>query len=193
MKNFVLTRLDMKIQKITLMLIAAGALTLSSSCGSNDNAATEQVQVADPVATDPVDYDFGSQKLSKSQMDSLSNHPDEMSASEAAGALVYLYRSVEQSSGTKRLIAIRKFMDFYNIVLDNHGNDLRSSLAKVKKKQDIDLAKVYEEYASAMSGGDEGGATVADIKVDTIRTVSNNETTVTTVAAEEAVINTVGE
>lgn len=187
----------MKIAKIALISLAVSVGTAFYACGSSeDNSTTveETTVVAEEDETEPVDFDHGEQKMNKSQMDSITNHPDEMSAGEATGALLYLYRSVEKSSGSTRMIAMRKFIDFYNIVLSNHGNDLRSSIKKVNKKENIDLSKIYETYAAMLSSGDEGGASVNDVKVDTIRTVSNNGTTVSTVVSEEATITTtVGE
>lgn len=179
--------------KILFVSILASIAVAVTSCGSNEGNESNQGMVEDGVTTELVELDFNDPKLTKAQKDSLTNHPDEMTADEAASALVYLYQSVEQSSGAKRLVAVRKFMDFYNIVLDNHGDDLRSSLAKVKKKQDIDIAKIYEIYAPSMSSGDEGGATIDDVKVDTIRTVTGDATTVTTVVSEGPVVSTSAE
>ena len=182
--------MNMKILFVSILASIAVAVT---SCGSNEGNESNQSLTEDGAITELVELDFNDPKLTKAQKDSLTNHPDEMTADEAASALVYLYQSVEQSSGAKRLVAVRKFMDFYNIVLDNHGDDLRSSLAKVKKKQDIDIAKIYEIYAPSMSSGDEGGATIDDVKVDTIRTVTGDATTVTTVVSEGPVVSTSAE
>ena len=179
--------------KILFVSILASIAVAVTSCGSNEGNESNQSLTEDGAITELVELDFNDPKLTKAQKDSLTNHPDEMTADEAASALVYLYQSVEQSSGAKRLVAVRKFMDFYNIVLDNHGDDLRSSLAKVKKKQDIDIAKIYEIYAPSMSSGDEGGATIDDVKVDTIRTVTGDATTVTTVVSEGPVVSTSAE
>lgn len=179
--------------KILFVSILASIAVAVTSCGSNEGNESNQSLAEDGAITELVELDFNDPKLTKVQKDSLTNHPDEMTADEAASALVYLYQSVEQSSGAKRLVAVRKFMDFYNIVLDNHGDDLRSSLAKVKKKQDIDIAKIYEIYAPSMSSGDEGGATIDDVKVDTIRTVTGDATTVTTVVSEGPVVSTSAE
>lgn len=179
--------------KILFVSILASIAVAVTSCGSNEGNESNQSLAEDGAITELVELDFNDPKLTKAQKDSLTNHPDEMTADEAASALVYLYQSVEQSSGAKRLVAVRKFMDFYNIVLDNHGDDLRSSLAKVKKKQDIDIAKIYEIYAPSMSSGDEGGATIDDVKVDTIRTVTGDATTVTTVVSEGPVVSTSAE
>lgn len=177
----------MKIKNIAFITIAAVTLSFSS-CSSSDSNASAEGASTDTVGVEEADYDFGAQKYSKAQMDSLTNHPDDMSANEAAGALVYLYNSVQNSTGNRHLVAKRKFMDFYNIVLENHGDDLRSSIKKVNKSQGIDLAKIYEEYAAVMSSGDEGGATISDIKVDTIRTIMDNITSVTTVISEDVKI-----
>lgn len=184
----------MKIKNILSVSLVAVVVFLSS-CGRANDETTAVVDTisSEAVDTDPVDYDFGDKKIDKSKMDSITNHPDEMSPGEAAGALVYLYHSVERASGTSRVIAMRKFMDFYNIVLDNHGDDLRSSIAKVSKKQNINISRIYEEYAAALSHGDEGGASIDDVKVDTIRTVSQDATSVTTVISEEAKITTIGD
>lgn len=182
--------MNMKLLFVSILASIAVAVT---SCGSNEGNESNQSLTEDGAITELVELDFNDPKLTKAQKDSLTNHPDEMTADEAASALVYLYQSVEQSSGAKRLVAVRKFMDFYNIVLDNHGDDLRSSLAKVKKKQDIDIAKIYEIYAPSMSSGDEGGATIDDVKVDTIRTVTGDATTVTTVVSEGPVVSTSAE
>lgn len=179
--------------KLLFVSILASIAVAVTSCGSNEGNESNQSLTEDGAITELVELDFNDPKLTKAQKDSLTNHPDEMTADEAASALVYLYQSVEQSSGAKRLVAVRKFMDFYNIVLDNHGDDLRSSLAKVKKKQDIDIAKIYEIYAPSMSSGDEGGATIDDVKVDTIRTVTGDATTVTTVVSEGPVVSTSAE
>ena len=179
--------------KILFVSILASIAVAVTSCGSNEGNESNQSLAEDGAINELVELDFNDPKFTKAQKDSLTNHPDEMTADEAASALVYLYQSVEQSSGAKRLVAVRKFMDFYNIVLDNHGDDLRSSLAKVKKKQDIDIAKIYEIYAPSMSSGDEGGATIDDVKVDTIRTVTGDATTVTTVVSEGPVVSTSAE
>ena len=179
--------------KLLFVSILASIAVAVTSCGSNEGNESNQRLAEDVAINELVELDFNDPKLTKAQKDSLTNHPDEMTADEAASALVYLYQSVEQSSGAKRLVAVRKFMDFYNIVLDNHGDDLRSSLAKVKKKQDIDIAKIYEIYAPSMSSGDEGGATIDDVKVDTIRTVTGDATIVTTVVSEGPVVSTSAE
>ena len=88
---------------------------------------------------------------------------------------------------------MRKFNDFFNIVLDNHGDDLRASVAKIRQRYNIDLQKIYEDYATTLAMGDEEGSGADDQsqKVDTIKTFSDSTSTISVVSAAGATITTV--
>lgn len=181
----------MKIRLLTTLLLAGAAISFTG-CGSSDSS-TGDDSGSTVSETDPVDFEHGSRMLSIAQLDSITNYPDDMTAGEAAGALVYLHHSVEKSSGTKRLVAMRKFNDFFNIVLDNHGDDLRASVAKIRQRYNIDLQKIYEDYATTLAMGDEEGSGADDQsqKVDTIKTFSDSTSTISVVSAAGATITTV--
>lgn len=185
----------MKFRKIFSLIIAAALTAGLMSCGSKDSSSDDSW--ADSSSeTDPVDFEHGSRMLSAAKMDSITNFPDEMTAGEAAGALVYLHHATEKATGRKRLESMRKFNDFFNIVLDNHGDNLRASIAKLRQHNGIDLQKIYEDYAGALAMGDEDGSAAvgAEAKPDTIKTFIDSASTVTTiVAADGAKITTVGE
>lgn len=181
----------MKIRHLTTLLLAGAAISFTG-CGSSDSSTGDE-SGSTVSETDPVDFEHGSHMLSIAQLDSITNYPDDMTAGEAAGALVYLHHSVEKSSGTKRLVAMRKFNDFFNIVLDNHGDDLRASVAKIRQRYNIDLQKIYEDYATTLAMGDEEGSGADDQsqKVDTIKTFSDSTSTISVVSAAGATITTV--
>lgn len=185
----------MKLRLIFSLTVAAILATGMTACGSKDTSSNDDWSDAS-AETDPVDFEHGSRMLSAAKMDSITNFPDEMTSGEAAGALVYLYHKTEKATGRKRLESMRKFNDFFNIVLDNHGDDMRASIAKLRQHHGIDLQKIYEDYAGILAMGDEDGSAGAgtETKPDTIKTFIDSTSTVTTIVeADGAKITTVGE
>lgn len=174
---------------ITALTIAAFALSVQS-CGSksgDDENAQVEISSGD---TDPVDFENGPNRLTPEQLDSITNFPDDRTPGEAVGALKYLYNQTEAATGTKRMEAMRKFKDFYDIVMGNHGNNFRTSIEKFKQQSGMDLTKQYEEYANILVFGDDtsGGATGDEVVADTIKTIGDS--TSVTVVEKESPTNT---
>lgn len=143
----------------------------ASACGNrskNDDGAT---LVVSGGGTDPVDFEHGATKIPPARLDSLINFPDEMSAGEAVGALEYIYHKVQRARGTKRMVLMRQFKDFYDISLGNHGSDLRAAIEKLRRSDTLDLAVAYDDFANVLVVGDEaGGDDGMTVVADTIRT-----------------------
>lgn len=170
-----------------LQTLGAALLTLAAAaCGTNNDNGTDTA-TADVTrrTTDPVDFEHGDRHLTPQQLDSLVNHPDDLTPGEAAGALKHLYNRVNQTSGTKREVAMRNFKDFYDIMIENHGNDFRAAIEKYRRSDTLDFAKIYDDYATVLIVGDDtyGGISADDLKTDTIKTYQDSLTNVETVSS----------
>lgn len=163
---------------IAIAVIATNACG-SSSTDANDSAATANQQ------TDPVDLEHGDRHLTQAQLDELVNHPDELTPGEGVGALQYLYHRVQQSTGQKREEAMRRYNDFYNIMIEIHGSQFRAAVEKFNRKDTLDLSKTYDRYHTVLVVGDDvAGAADDEERVDSIITYQDSITTVEAVTVE---------
>lgn len=158
-------------KKIVLILCVAGALLGVGSCGNGGKDDGADTMIVSGGGTDPVDFEYGARRIPSARLDSLINYPDEMSAGEAVGALEYIYHKVQGARGTKRMVLMRQFKDFYDISLGNHGSDLRAAIEKLRRRDTLDLASIYDDFANVLIVGDETGGYDGSIQVaDTIKT-----------------------
>lgn len=168
---------------LSALTIAIAALT-TAACGSSSSDGSDSVSLSEQQ-TDPVDLEHGNRHLTPAQLDELVNHPDELTPGEGVGALEYLYHRVQQSSGQKREEAMRRYNDFYNIMIEIYGSQFRAAVEKFNRKDTLNLASTYDDFHTVLVVGDDmGGATDDEEHVDSIKTYSDSTTTIETVIAE---------
>lgn len=167
--------------KLLYSAILTLALSAAVSCGSDNGSSAAAVQ--NNPATDPVDLEKGDRHLTPAQIDSLVNYPDDLTPGEGVGALKHLYHRAMESSGRRRDEAMRRFKDFYDIMLEIHGNDFRAALEKYRRTDTLDLPGTYDSFKGILITGDDitGGVGADEVKADTIKTYTDSLTTVETV------------
>lgn len=163
----------------SIILIAAALLMgsstiLLSSCGkkSGKDAATDHPVVAD-ADLDPIDYEHGANAITPDQLNEIIMMPDDLTPGQAAGALLMLSDRISGLGGTKRVENMRNFVDLYGIMIDIHGDNMRTALQRLKKNTGIDLETIYADYTSMLKVGDEAGASDPDEVQATISTVND--------------------
>lgn len=158
-------------------MIAAATAALTACGGKND---TDNVTVdVTSEEIEPVDFEHGAHTLSVAQLDSMTNYPDDMTPGEAVGALEYMHHLTQKSNGTRRLVLMRKYKDFYDIVLGNYGDEFRKAIGKLQSQDSLDLSRIYDDYANVLSTGDDvaGGIGADEVKADTIKTFGDTVST----------------
>ncbi len=168
---------------LSALTIAVAALSIAA-CGSSSSGSGDSATLAGQQ-TDPVDLEHGERRLTPAQLDELVNHPDELTPGEGVGALQYLYHCVQQSSGQKREEAMRRYNDFYNIMIEIYGSQFRAAVEKFNKKDTLNLASAYDDFHTVLVVGDDmSGAHGDEEHVDSIKTYGDSTTTVKAVPAE---------
>ena len=74
---------------------------------------------------------------------------------------------------------MRKYKDFYDIVLGNYGDEFRKAIGKLQSQDSLDLSRIYDDYANVLSTGDDvaGGIGADEVKADTIKTFGDTVST----------------
>ncbi len=187
--------------RLTITLMIAVAAFCLTSCGHR-NSESADVDYSATNGPAPVDYQSGPDAITPEQLDELILNADDLGAGEAAGALDYLRVLAENARGKAREEIMRKFVDLYGIVLDNHGDELRGSLNQLRGKTGVDIKEVYDDFSATLRVGDQDGAGNPDeakkVEADSAEiTTANDGNTAepqeATAATEpEAVISTSG-
>lgn len=134
----------------------AVAITLSlAACGSKNTDSSATTEVTD---IDVTEFTNGHASEHSAEIDSLALNADELTADEGARVLIGYYEMAKESSEAGRqkttMETMRKFVDVYDIVLGNHGNDFRNAIAKLRSI--VDLAATATEYRERLADYDSG-------------------------------------
>ena len=110
-------------------------------------------QSADDAAIKDALKSRDSKKL-KSITDKLALNADDLTPAQAASVLAGFYElHLKYESGYKRksdMETMRKFVDVYDIVNSNHGNDFRKALTN----DSVDYTQVYRDFVDRLSQND---------------------------------------
>lgn len=128
-----------------------------SACGSKNNTDAD-ANYNGTNGPAPVDLRNGPEAVTPEQLDEMILYADDLDAGHAVGALDYLRILAGEARGKAREVIMRKYVDLYGIVLDNHGDDLRGSINQLRDATGIDLKTVYDDFASTLRVGDQDGA-----------------------------------
>lgn len=159
-------------------ILIGGTSFAISSCRSNSTEETvEHPDVAD-ADLDPVDLEHGANAVSAEQLEEIILNPDDMTPGKAVGALKMLNTQISEATGPKREEIMRKFVDLYGIVLEIHGDNLRTAMNRLKKSSGIDIEAIYADYSTTLKVGDEvGGGDAEDTETPKADITTVNETT----------------
>ena len=141
------------------VIISAVAVAFAS-CGGSSKETTVTV---DTVAAGEVEVNQmlngGAVKMSET-IDNLALNADDLEPREAVAVLVgYLEIEKNAQEANKRKLVLetmRKFVDVYDIVMLNHGNDMRSAISRNASATGIDLSVIAGEFRDRLHGVDEG-------------------------------------
>lgn len=162
----------------TACLIASTSFAVSS-CRHNSSEETIERPDVDEKDLDPVDLENGTDAITIEQLNELILNPDDLTPGKAVGALKMLHGQIGQSEGARREETMRKFVDLYGILMDIHGDNLRTSIRRLKSNSGVDLETIYADYAATLNVGDEIGGDAAEDAAETpqaeITTVNDQE------------------
>ncbi len=172
----------MTLQHISICL-ATAALTLLCSCGGKQSGkASEQVETITVVEHDSLRDAVSrhDRKTVKSMADELALNADDLSPQQAVSVLMGFYDLHLQYSRERKMKSdmetMRKFVDVYDIVISNHGDDFRSALEATREiYPDADFITVYKDFTEKLSQYD--GSWLSDTApvADTTATDSASE------------------
>lgn len=133
-------------------------------CNSSDKNATE---ITEDISTsqEVVDYtDHGHAPRSTMHIDSLANEADFLSPGEGVGVLIaYVEVKSEAEKAGKIKEAyetMRKFVDLYNIVSNNHKNDFKKAVNKALRSTGTDLSALAVEYREKLADYDDASGEI---------------------------------
>lgn len=141
------------IQSLTILSTAAWLLCSCSS--KSDNSETSATETTSTEETSLL-------HAPASVLDSLALNADDLSPQQAVNLLngyVEIYRN-SPSSKTKA-ITMRKFVDVYDILISNYGDEFRNAVSRAAN-DDINLRDISQDFRSKLAGYDEASGQVYD-------------------------------
>lgn len=174
----------MKIIPALRYLAVATIGAIFASCGGNTkDTTTEIITIDEEIPSEVVEKPKDIKKMSV-VADSMALWADDLDPKEALAVLTTFYRVHldAQAQGNRRrdIQTMRKYLDVYDIVVGNHGNELRQLLAKVSEADTtLNLVSAVEEFRALLADYDSAhgqGAEFTEEKVDTASAIPVSET-----------------
>lgn len=145
-----------------IYIFTAIALT-ATSCGNSTENATDVTDISD--APEVVDL-TGNSHAPRTIMhiDSLANQADFLTTGEGVSVLVAYAEVIDESLNAGKVKSayetMRKFVDLYNIVNNNHRQEFRSAVEKIKRSSGADLTAMADEYREKLSDYDDASGLI---------------------------------
>lgn len=158
----------------TLTIFAATACLFCSCSSKSDNNESSATEV---IATE----DISLHNAPVSVLDSLALNADDLSPQQAVSLLngyVEIYRN--SSSAKTKAVTMRKFVDVYDILISNYGDEFRAAVSRAAN-EDINLRDISQDFRTKLAGYDEASGQVYDAPAPKDTTVVS-ETDTTAVA-----------
>lgn len=136
-------------------IVVASAVVLAACGGKKESGAVENAETIDLT-----DYTPGHAVQMWDKIDSLALNADDLSPEDAVNVLLaYVEIERDESNANKAKVkreTMRKFVDVYDIVMGNYGNDFRGAIDKARRATDLDLSTIAADYRGRLSEYDEG-------------------------------------
>lgn len=158
----------------TLTIFAATTCLFCNCSSKSDNNESSATEV---IATE----DFSLHNAPVSVLDSLALNADDLSPQQAVNLLngyVEIYRN--SSSAKTKAVTMRKFVDVYDILISNYGDEFRAAVSRAAN-EDINLRDISQDFRTKLAGYDEASGQVYDAPAPKDTTVVS-ETDTTAVA-----------
>ncbi len=145
-----------------IYVFTAIALT-ATSCGNSTENATDVTDISD--APEVVDL-TGNSHAPRTIMhiDSLANQADFLTTGEGVSVLVAYAEVIDESLKAGKVKSayetMRKFVDLYNIVNNNHRQEFRSAVEKIKRSSGADLTAMADKYREKLSDYDDASGLI---------------------------------
>lgn len=163
---------------LSLMIVACGKTKADSD--SNEPISEVPMEQTDAITEALMSHD---RKQLNSIIDEMALNADDLSASQAVTVLMGYYELHLQYSSEGKyksdLETMRNFVDVYDIVSSNHGNEFKSKLSDTRSLYpDVDFNEMYVKFAEKLSdyiGGVSNSPAKPDsITPDTLKSVSDS-------------------
>lgn len=158
----------------TLTIFAATTCLFCSCSSKSDNNESSATEVI-------VTEDISLHNAPASVLDSLALNADDLSPQQAVSLLngyVEIYRN--SSSAKTKAVTMRKFVDVYDILISNYGDEFRAAVSRAAN-EDINLRDISQDFRTKLAGYDEASGQVYDAPAPKDTTVVS-ETDTTAVA-----------
>lgn len=139
----------------TLTIFAATTCLFCSCSSKSDNKESSATEV---IATE----DFSLHNAPVSVLDSLALNADDLSPQQAVNLLNGYVEIYSNSSSAKtKAVTMRKFVDVYDILISNYGDEFRSAVSRAAN-EDINLRDISQDFRTKLAGYDEASGQVYD-------------------------------
>lgn len=159
--------------KIYHLASIAALLLSATACGKSETKSTDNTteSTLDSDAIIEAVQQHDRKQLSQA-IDDMALNADDLSPKQAVSVLIGYYEIQTQYAAEHRtkqsLETMRNFVDVYDIVMSNHGNDFKKALSSTSQVfPDVDFTQVYQTYVDKLSGYEGGTPSPEALATDT--------------------------
>lgn len=173
----------MNTEKLLKYIFVVTVTLLVASCGGKTKETTDAVTIIEEEEV-PVEITESPKDMGRMSMvaDSMALWADDLNVKEAVAVLTTFYRVHldAKAKGNRRrdIQTMRKYLDVYDIVAGNHGNELKNMLRKVSEADTtLNLIGAVESFRELLSDYDSAHGQGSDYTESVVDTVSRDTVT----------------
>lgn len=147
------------IQYIQTLTILAAAMWLFSGCSSKSDS--QETSATETISTEETSL----LHAPASVLDSMALNADDLTPQQAVNLLtgyVEIYRN--SSSAKTKAVTMRKFVDVYDILISNYGDEFRNAVSRAANEE-TNLRDISQDFRTKLAGYDEASGQVYDAPV----------------------------
>ncbi len=127
------------------------------SCSHTETSQKQSVETSAPEKIESLVH------APASVLDSLALNADDLTPQQAVNLLMgYVELQRSTTSTRAKVVTMRKFVDVYDIVMNNYGDKFRAQIRDAAGKDNINLKEVSLEYREKLSGYDEASGIIIE-------------------------------
>lgn len=147
------------IRCIQTLTILAAAMWLFSGCSSKSDS--QETSATETISTEETSL----LHAPASVLDSMALNADDLTPQQAVNLLtgyVEIYRN--SSSAKTKAVTMRKFVDVYDILISNYGDEFRNAVSSAANEE-TNLRDISQDFRTKLAGYDEASGQVYDAPV----------------------------
>lgn len=147
------------IRYIQTLTILAAAMWLFSGCSSKSDS--QETSATETISTEETSL----LHAPASVLDSMALNADDLTPQQAVNLLtgyVEIYRN--SSSAKTKAVTMRKFVDVYDILISNYGDEFRNAVSRAANEE-TNLRDISQDFRTKLAGYDEASGQVYDAPV----------------------------